>query len=114
MTDTERQAMEKLAAEASDDVKLGLKIAQAYKTGGKAAALALLPEVVAEVKEDMAAVKSALPVVKEGYKTTEFWLTLAVLAINAYKPLPLEVNSVIGSLVAVYAVIRGLVKKPTT
>jgi hypothetical protein len=112
----ENQNTQTLISEIADDVTLGKKLVAAYKTGGKSAVLALLPEVVAEGQQDIAAVEAALPEIKVGYKTTEFWLMVALFAGNAVylqmtgRALPLDVNVTLAALTGIYTVIRGLIK----
>lgn len=55
------------------------------------------------------------PLVKEGYKTTEFWLVTSYLAINvyfAYKgiSLPATDDVSLGSIIAAYTASRHLIK----
>lgn len=99
------------------DVKTAI---EASKTGGKAAFIAALPNLVIDAKATYEDVKAALPQIKAGYQTTEFWLTAGLCVGNAVyagvtgKVLPFDLNVVLGGVIAVYTAIRGLVKKPTT
>lgn len=109
-------ALETLALEAADDVQLALKFIREWKLGNKPAALALLPQITKEVQEDLAALNAALPEIKAGYKSTEFWLTVAaitavVVSANLGHPLDITSASLIGALTSVYAVVRGIIKK---
>lgn len=98
------------------DIRVALA---AYKTGGKAALFASLPSMVSDIQSTFTAVKAELPEIKAGYKTTEFWLTAGVVVGNIVfsaitgKAIPVEVNVVIGGVVAVYSAVRALIKKPT-
>ena len=89
----------------------------AYKAGGAGGVAALLPALAPEVETIYADVKTAIPVIKAGFQTSEFWIVLGVeLAIGIYtlmgKVPPLDGASVMGALAGIYAVIRGLIKKP--
>ena len=100
----------------ADDVTLGKTLVAAYKTGGKAALLALLPDVISAGEKDVADVEAALPEIKAGFKTTEFWLMVALFGGNAVylkltgKALPLDLNATLATLTAIYTVVRGFVK----
>jgi hypothetical protein len=108
-------AFNNLIAEASDDVVLVKRIITAVKSKDRAALLSLIPEAAKEVTEDFTAVKTALPEIKQGYKTSEFWAVALVALANLYsaisgKPIPVDVNVIVGSLVGLYTIIRGMVK----
>lgn len=106
-----------LIAEIADDLPVIRKAIQAYKTDGAKGLAAVMPEVAAELREDVAAVQAALPEIKAGYKTTEFWLVVGVgAAATAYtafsgKDLPVATTALVGSLSAVYVVIRSFIKR---
>src|SRR4051812_26612298 len=53
-----------------------------FKANGTKGLLAHLPDVVAAMEKDFTDVKAALPAIKAGYKTTEFWLVVGVLLGN--------------------------------
>lgn len=100
----------------ADAVLIGHAI-KAYKSGGKAALLDLLPEATALARKEYTDVKAAIPSIKSGYKTSEFWLSLGVpilIGVLALKgiTLPVEATAAIGAVITTYTVIRGLVKKP--
>jgi len=66
--------------------------------------------------QDYADVKAALPTIKAGYKTTEFWVTVVGVGIDSYftatgKVPPIDGIAVAGAIIAVYTVVRGLIKK---
>lgn len=108
-------AFNNLIAEASDDVVLVKRIIAAVKSKDRAALLSLIPEAAKEATEDFTAVKTALPEIKQGYKTSEFWAVALVALANLYsaisgKPIPVDVNVIVGSLVGLYTIIRGMVK----
>lgn len=91
----------------------------AYKSGGKAALLASLPNLVSDVQSTFSAVKTAIPQIKAGYKTTEFWLALGFLLTNTVYMIitghsfPIDVTVPIAGVIAVYTFVRALAKKPT-
>ena len=107
----------KAVAEIADDVEVAKQLASAIKSKDRAAVLSLLPKVASELREDYAAIAAALPEIKPGYKTTEFWLTAGLLAANAVYvavkgvALTFDVNGTLSALIAIYAVVRGLAKK---
>ena len=111
-------ATQALITELADDKVVVAKALAAYKSGGLKALAEVLPDIVQEAKEDISAVTAAVPEIKAGYKTTEFWLIVGVLVLNAAyigftnRALPLDVNVVLGIVTSVYTVIRGALKKP--
>ena len=114
----DQAAIQALADLAPEDVALAKKLVADFKAGGvKKIAAEDLAAVVAEAQKNYTAVLTALPAVKAGYKTTEFWMVAGVLLGNAIytgatsKVLPLDLNATLTALVAIYTVVRGLVKK---
>lgn len=109
---------QKLVNELLDDKAVVEAAIAAYKKDGVKGLAAVLPQVATEVQEDIAAAQAALPEIKAGYKTTEFWLTVSVVAANGVyalltgKPLPVETNVILGVVTTVYTIVRGLLKKP--
>jgi hypothetical protein len=116
MDGADQTKLQTLGSEVADDIELGKRLAKAYREGGKGAALALLPDVIREAQEDFSAVTSALPVIKAGWRTTEFWLVTLFIVANlvfvAWKgvAIPTEVNVAIGAVLAAYVAVRGLIK----
>jgi hypothetical protein len=116
LTDADRQAVLKLISEAGDDIPLIKQAVAAIKAKDKAALAALLPQIALEVKEDVAAVEAALPAIKAGFKTTEFWavvvLAIANVALVAFgkQPLPWDINAVLGAVTVAYGFFRTLLK----
>ena len=104
----------------ADDVQHAVAIAiaavRAYKTDGVAGVTKQAPQVVAEVERDFVDVKAAVPTIKAGVKTTEFWLVAGFLAGNAVyvgltgKTLPVDVDAVLGTVLSVYAGLRHVAK----
>jgi hypothetical protein len=119
MADTQNPNTQTLIADLADDVTLGKQLVAAYKTGGKSAVLALLPNIASEAEKEFADVEAALPEIKAGYKTTEFWLMVALFAGNAVylklsgHALPLDVNATLATLTGIYTVVRGVMKSQT-
>ena len=99
------------------DVKAGIA---AYKTGGFPAVAELAPELVPHVRSIVADVQAAIPAIKTGYKTTEFWLIVAFGLANALvpvitgKPIPFNVDGSLAAILSVYSIGRALIKKPAT
>lgn len=116
MNETDQTKLQTLGRELADDIELGRRIVAAYRTGGKVAALALLPEVIREAQEDFTAASDAAPIIKSGWRTTEFWLVavfiVANLGFTAWRgvAIPTEVNAAIGAVLAAYVAVRGVVK----
>lgn len=108
-----------LAQDIVSAAALGKVLVADYKLNGTKGLLAHLPDVVAAVEKDFQDARAALPAIKAGYKTTEFWLVVAVVIGNGIytvitgKVLPVNLNVVLGGLVAVYATARALIKKQT-
>lgn len=108
--------LQNVADDLSADVKLVRDAITAYKTGGKTALIQTLSGAIPLVEKEYADVQAALPTIKAGYKTTEFWLIVGTMLINGGylaatgKAVPLDVNALLGALVGVYTVVRGLVK----
>ena len=111
-------AVKTVAQDLVDDAALVHAIVAAVKKSGPAGLTPLAPGLIAAGEKDFADVKAALPAVKAGYKTTEFWLTGGVVLGNGLYTLftghvlPIELNVVLGGLVAIYTTARALVKKP--
>jgi hypothetical protein len=118
MTPEEQAKLQKLANEVGDDAALLKQVIAHYKAGGFKAVAQDVPAIVIEARKDYAALSDALPVVKAGYKTTEFWLVVLVMLGNGIyfgvtgKTLPFDLNATLASMVGIYTVVRGLMKKP--
>jgi len=111
----------KVAAVVNDaisDVSIAKALIAAIKANGVAGAVAQAPAVIAAVEQDIADVTAAIPVIKAGYQTTEFWFGLLACALIAslakFTSLPassmVAVSSAIAALAAVYTVVRGMAK----
>jgi len=115
----DQNKLQLLAKELGDDLPLMKKIIADYKAGGIKNLAQDLPGIVQEVQEDIGAITAAVPAIKAGYKTTEFWLVLAVLLGNAGylsftgKVLPFDLNATLAALVSLYTLVRAAAKKPT-
>jgi hypothetical protein len=118
MEPTTNQSIRPLADDLVADAAFTIRAIKAYKLGGKDALIALLPEAETLIHREIDDVKAALPAIKSGWKTSEFWLTAGVaLAIGIpallNHPLPIQADAALALATTVYTVIRGLVKKPT-
>ncbi len=116
------QADPKVAAvvqDAFDAAALGKAIIDAIKAGGIQNAAPLLPRTVALVQKDISDVTAAVPAIKAGVKTSEFWIVVGAMVLVGVFPLvtgkqlPMDSVTVIGAISAVYAVVRGLTKSST-
>lgn len=106
-----------LAGDVVADAALVIKAVKAYKAGGKTALLDLMPEATALIHQEIADVQAALPAIKAGYKTSEFWLSTGVaLAIGGLElaghPLPISADAALTAVALVYTTVRGFAKKP--
>lgn len=114
-TDTTIQGLSTDVVQAITDVK---KLIAAYEQGKLAAVGAALPSIIPDIERDYEDVKAALPTIKTGYATTEFWITLVVDGIITYltaagKVPPMDGAATIAALTAVYTVVRGHIKNNT-
>jgi hypothetical protein len=121
MTDQEKSQLQVLLQDAGhsvETIQAAINAIKLAKTGDRSALIALVPKVAEEAKKDFADVKAALPVIKAGYKTTEFWLVAGAGIITVMfqalgKPINFDVTAALSGLIGIYTVIRGLAKKPT-
>jgi hypothetical protein len=109
-----------LANDLQVDVALVAQVVKAMKAQGAVAGItANAAPIIAAVQQDIKDVETAMPVMKAGYKTTEFWLIVAFLAGNALyvaltgKTLPLDVDALTGTVIAIYTAFRSQAKKIT-
>ncbi len=116
MTPQDQSSVQAVVQDGIDDTKLGAALLAAWKTKGKDGLIALLPETIAAAKKDIADVQAFIPIVKAGYKTSEFWLFVLSPLVNALvlwrtgQALPFDLNALWLSGAAVYAVVRMIVK----
>lgn len=87
-------------------------ILQVYNTHGAQGIAALLPVLSQDAKD----VEAALPIIKAGYKTTEFWLVIAGMLVTAVvgvegKDTAFQSIEALVALAGSYAVSRGVAKK---
>ena len=114
---TQPSDLQPLAADVQELATVITAAIAAYKTKGTTGLTDLAPRIVDDVKKDYQDVAAAMPVIKAGYKTTEFWLIAALLAGNGVyagitgKVLPIDVNATIASLLGIYTVCRQILKK---
>lgn len=117
LTTTQIQsALQPLADDAVQLEKEVVAIIHAYKAGGPSAAAALLPALAPELKKDYDDARADLPIIKAGYRTTEFWIVAPVIlfigVLACFGKVPaIDASEVIGAMASVYAVVRGLLKK---
>lgn len=117
ITNTQSAEVSAVVQDTVDAALLGKKIAADVKAGGAQAALAELPEAIALVEKGFGDVKAALPAIKAGAKTTEFWLVVAFgLGNGLYvgftgHALPFDVNASLALVISVYTAARAIIKK---
>lgn len=88
----------------------------AYKAHGAAGVEALIPSLYLTAKKDISDVKAVIPSIKEGWKTTEFWIVVGVELITVIytlqgKETPVNGSEIMTALAGAYAVARGITKK---
>lgn len=109
-------AVQAVAQDALDALALGKQIMAAYKKSGATGAAALLPQVVAAAEKDFVDVSAALPSIKAGWKTTEFWAPVVVTLVGGGyylatgKDVPVNLTVLAGSLLSIYGVARTMLK----
>lgn len=109
-------AVARLVADAPQgvaDVKAALA---AYKEGGFTKLAVVAPQFIPHIEAIVKDVEDAAPAVKAGYKTTEFWLGVAVVAGITVSnlvghPLPVGVDAALAGLGAIYTFARTVLKK---
>jgi hypothetical protein len=109
-----------IGREVAEDAQVIKELVGAYRTGGREAAMKVLPKLIEEIRDDLPVVKEAVPAFKAGYKSTEFWLALLLVGGNTAlftltgKALPIDVNLVLAAVVSVYTAVRGFIKAKQT
>lgn len=107
------QASAKDLFEALDFIKAELAKA---KAGGVAALVADAPQAIAIATKDIADIRLAVPEIKSGMKSTEFWAPVgAILIGGAYfmvtkKDIPVDLTSAITALLGIYVAARTMLK----
>lgn len=101
-------------AKATEDlVRQGIA---AYKKAGVQGLITIIPGATDTLKKDFTDVEAIVPVVKVGYKTTEFWLAIGIGVINfgylaiTGKAIPFDINGPVVGLIAIYTAVRGMTK----
>lgn len=116
MNTQDQSTLNTLASEVSDDIVLGKRLVAAYRKEGRNGLLKLLPDVIHEAQEDFAAITAAAPVIKSGWRTSEFWAVLCFALVNAVLyawkgvALPTGVLVSITTLIGAYMVLRAALK----
>lgn len=113
---TSTKNTEALFADLVAQVALVKKAIAAEKAGGPAALAGLVPEAVAAVQTDVKAFEAALPEIKAGCKSSEFWVTVGAAAAGAGylaitgHDLPVNLTVLIGAVVGIYTAARSMLK----
>ena len=106
-----------VAQDALHGVNLGKQTVAAVKQSGMAGLAQQAPALIAELAKDFDDVKAALPAIKDGFKTSEFWLALGVILGNGVylavtgKEVPFDLNIVATALVGIYTIARAIIKR---
>lgn len=118
MTEQEKATLTAAEQQTADLAVEVVKLIRRAKTepgGFKAALVAEAPALIQEGREAIGAVKDALPVIKAGKSTSEFWITAGVggvilAARLTGHPLPVNEEALAAGLAAVYTGGRSFVK----
>ncbi len=110
--------MQKLGADVGLTVDEAKEVIAAYKAGGLKAVAGLSGKITSVLKQDYDDVVAALPQIKSGYKTTEFWLGVVAICVPLVAallghPLPAETVLPVAAVASIYMFVRALAKKPT-
>jgi len=106
-----------LAHDAVGDVALADQLVQAIRAGGLKQAEALVPQVLAAAKKNITDAQAALPAIKAGWTTSEFWMIPGGIVLNGLYSLktghimPVELNALLGAVISVYTAARSYLKK---
>lgn len=117
MTDQDKALITQLMNDSSATVPDVKDLIAAIKAKNRDQLLAVAPKILADAKREYSDVVSALPVIKTGYQTTEFWVVVgsgvvvAVCQLTGH-PLNFDVAGAMAGLAGIYVAIRGMVKKP--
>ncbi len=113
----DQDALKQLAEDAAQAAKDFAAIKAAHDAGGTAAVAALVPGLIADVKKDIADVTADLPLIKAGWRTSEFWLMVGVLVfqyvlypIATKNSLPWYDHVAMDTLASIYAGSRHIQK----
>ncbi len=111
-----RTALQPLAADLGAAVPVIKNVIADVKAGGIAGALKDVPDVEKVGLALFNDGKAALPTIKAGVKSTEFWIVAGVLIVMTTfaavgHPLPVDVDAVLGVVAGIYTAARSLVKK---
>lgn len=109
----EIQALEQDALDTASEI---MAVYKAYKSGGLKGVIGESGNIRTAVTKDIVDTKAALPVIKDGLKTSEFWLSsaaCAALLLMTYKgfTIPPAISATIGGVVSLYAMFRTGAKK---
>jgi len=104
-----------ISTQVLNDIELGKQVAALLAKGDKLSAIKLLVENRATVEQQVKEVEAAIPAIKAGYKTTEFWIVVIYVLINVVftylkVPLPLGDDITIGAIIAAYGTNRQIQK----
>lgn len=106
-----------VAQDALDAANLGKAVVNDAKSmSAMQAIFAHLPAIIAAGQKDIADVTAALPVIKAGWRTTEFWLAAGMFLGNSIylmvtgHALPVDLNVVLGAVAIIYTAARSFVK----
>jgi hypothetical protein len=110
------QKLAALAADAQVDIEIVRNLISAYRQRDTNKVLSLLESTVPIVKKEIADVEASISTIKAGYKTTEFWLIVGMIAINCGvvkmtgHSLDSGTNITLSILTAIYTVVRQITK----
>lgn len=113
-------AIQQQATELTQDMintlAIGKRFIEAEKAGGIKAIAEEFGHDLPQLQQVAGDLIAAVPAIKSGWKTSEFWLALALMLMNAAclvktgAVLPLEANASLGGMIAAYAGSRSYTK----
>lgn len=104
-----------ITTEIQTDIELSKKALALLKAKDYAGLLALGEANFGTIEKQVGEVSTLIPVIKSGWKTSEFWLIIVFVGINAYcilkgVALPMTDDISIAGLIATYSVNRQMTK----
>jgi hypothetical protein len=111
MNDQETAQIKTAVGDVGNLVNRGKQAVEDYKKGGASALVQDVTAAIPDAQKAFRDITAALPIIKEGYKTTEFWLVVGFLLVNCVliainHPLPFNVDALIAGVLSVYALLR--------
>jgi hypothetical protein len=111
-----QSATQPLLDDAVQTEKEVASLVAAYRAHGVAGVAALVPALAQTAGKDYEDVATAVPAIKSGWRTSEFWVIIGIGLVDLYfgvtgKETPTTVTEILTVLGAAYGVSRGITKK---